>query len=110
MSCLFCNIIAKKVPANIVYEDQEIIAFNDAYPKAPTHILILPKKHIDSVNEIVGADQILIGRLIYQAKLIAQAQGVAAGGYRLIFNCGKNGGQVIYHLHLHLLGGKELEG
>lgn len=102
--CIFCQIINKELPSTIIYEDQEIIAFNDINPVADVHILIVPKKHIDSVMELQAEDEVLAGKLLRIAHKIAQEKGLK--GYKLQFNVGKEGGQIIFHLHLHLLGGK----
>lgn len=102
--CLFCQIAAKKVPAKIQFEDENIIAFDDIAPKAPVHILIVPKKHIESVKELGKKDTELMGKLILVAKKIAQEKNLR--GYKLLFNVGKEGEQLIDHLHLHLLGGR----
>lgn len=108
-SCIFCKIAKKEIPTeNILYEDNKIIAFKDILPKAPVHIVIIPKKHICSVDNLEVKDKTLIGELILVAKKIAKKKGVSKTGYRLIFNKGKDAGQTIEHLHLHLLGGKKL--
>ncbi|HWJ03594.1 MAG TPA: histidine triad nucleotide-binding protein [Verrucomicrobiae bacterium] len=107
-NCLFCSIVDKKIPANIVYEDELVIAFHDIHPVAPVHVLIVPKKHISSLNEAEEQDKELLGHILLTAGRIAKDLGIAADGYRLINNCGQNGGQVIYHIHFHLLGGKNL--
>jgi len=107
--CLFCQIIKKEIPAKIVDEDENLISFADINPKAPVHLLIVPKKHIESLNQIKEDDLKLLGKLILKAKELAEKFKIAGSGYKLIFNCGKDGGQVIPHLHLHLLGGKKLE-
>lgn len=109
-SCIFCNIIDKKIPAKIVYEDDEIIAFNDINPKARIHILVIPKKHIDSIVDLQKEDIALIGRCLFQAKLIAQKQEIEKTGYKIIINAGEDGGQIVQHLHIHLLGGERLLG
>jgi len=106
--CLFCKIAKREIPSDIVYEDEDFISFKDINPIAPLHLLIVPKKHIPSINHLTPEDKELIGRLFLVAKKIAKEQGVAERGYRLIFNVGKEGGQAIEHLHLHLLGGKTL--
>ena len=106
--CLFCKIIRKEIPADIVYEDEEIIAFKDIQPAAPIHILVIPKKHIESINEIKQEDESLIGRIYIKIQEIAKQQGVDATGYRVIVNCGKDAGQEVMHLHFHLLAGKKL--
>ena len=107
---LFTRIINRELPANIVYEDDEIIAIRDIEPQAPTHVLVIPKVEIPTVNDI-GEDQAaLIGRLVLAARRIAAEEGIAESGYRLIFNCNQHGGQEVFHLHLHLLGGRQLAG
>lgn len=108
MNCLFCKIVNKKTLAEIVYEDDKFIAFKDIHPKAPLHLLIIPKKHIPSVDHLESKDQRLMGELFLVAQKIARAEGVDKTGYRLIFNIGKDAGQTVDHLHLHLLGGKKL--
>lgn len=109
MSCLFCKIIDKEVPSEIVYEDERFLAFRDIHPKAPLHILIVPKKHISSINELKTEDKELMGRFLLTAKEIAKKLGLSKIGYKLIFNVGKGGGQLIEHLHLHLLSGKPVQ-
>ncbi|MFA7325204.1 MAG: histidine triad nucleotide-binding protein [Candidatus Kapaibacterium sp.] len=106
---IFDKIIRKEIPANIVFEDEEILAFRDINPQAPIHILIIPKKQIPTINDIELDDVELTGKLIYRAKLIAADLGIAEEGYRLIFNCNKNGGQEVYHIHLHLLAGRSMK-
>jgi len=106
---IFDKIISKEISADIVFEDKEILAFKDINPQAPIHILIIPKKQIPTINEIGNEDIELTGKLVYRAKLIANDLGVAEGGYRLIFNCNKDGGQEVYHIHLHLLAGRSLQ-
>ena len=107
MDCLFCKIINKEVPADIVYEDDEFLAFDDINPEAPVHILIVPKKHIPSVDHVEIGDKELMGELILVAQKIAREKKLK--GYKLIINVGREGGQVIDHLHLHLLTGKPTE-
>ncbi|MBC8496359.1 MAG: histidine triad nucleotide-binding protein [Chloroflexi bacterium] len=106
--CLFCKIIAGEIPSEKVYQDEQITAFRDINPVAPTHILIIPNKHIASINELSPEDENLIGHLFTTAKALAENEGVAESGYRLIINVGPHGGQVIYHLHLHLIGGQKM--
>lgn len=106
--CIFCKIIKKEIPSNIVYEDEEIIAFKDIKPIAPIHILVVPKKHILSLVELEKEDEILIGKIYTVINKIAKEQGVSKSGYRVIVNCGQDGGQMVGHLHFHLLGGKKL--
>lgn len=103
MECIFCDITQKKKPAEIVAEDPDLMVFKDIRPSAPVHLLIVPKKHIGSVKDIGDADKELVGMLVLKAKHVARNQGLE--GYKLIFNVGKEGGQLIDHLHLHLLGG-----
>ena len=106
--CIFCKIVDKELPADILYEDNNVIVFKDIKPKAPLHILIVPKKHIPSINHLELEDKELMGEMFLAAKKMAKKQGVAKTGYRLVFDTGKNAGQTVDHLHLHLLGGKKL--
>ncbi|MBD3208118.1 MAG: HIT domain-containing protein [Candidatus Nealsonbacteria bacterium] len=108
--CIFCKIVGGEQKADIVYEGDDFIAFKDINPKAPVHVLIIPKKHIASVNHLQENDQSLAGRLVLAAPRVAEKMGVKEEGYKLVFNVGRGGGQVIDHLHLHLLGGWEREG
>lgn len=105
---IFTKIINREIPATIEYEDDELIAFADIQPQAPVHILIVPKKHIVTVNDIVEADAELIGRMVLAAAQIARAKGVDQSGYRLVMNCNEDGGQSVFHIHMHLLGGRKL--
>jgi len=105
---IFSKIIAKEIPADIVYEDDDILAFKDIAPKAPVHILIIPKEEIPTINDIDNKDDLLMGKIIRIAKEIAKKIGIAEKGYRLIFNCNHDGGQEVYHIHCHLLGGRKL--
>jgi histidine triad (HIT) family protein len=107
--CIFCEIVAGEVPGDIVYQDEDFLAFRDILPKAPTHILIIPKTHITSVAELVGEQQELAGHLIVIARNLAEKEGIAKKGYRLVMNCGPEGGQVVPHLHLHLIGGRQMD-
>jgi histidine triad (HIT) family protein len=104
---IFGKIIKKEIPAEIVYEDDEVLAFKDIAPQAPVHILIIPKKEIPTSNDIADEDAPLIGKLFVVAKKLARDFGVADSGYRLVINCNKDAGQAVYHLHLHLLGGRK---
>jgi histidine triad (HIT) family protein len=106
--CLFCKIIEGEIPSEKVYEDGSVTAFHDINPAAPTHLLIVPKKHIAWVNDLVDDDEVTVGHLFTVAKQLANQTGIAESGYRLIINNGPDGGQVVYHLHLHLLGGKKM--
>ena len=108
MDCIFCKIAKKEIPAEIIYEDDVIMAFRDANPVAPVHILIIPKSHIPSINHLGLKDKTLIGELILVAQKIAREQKVDKSGYRLIINMGKDAGQTVDHLHLHLIGGHRL--
>ncbi|MBO5479429.1 MAG: histidine triad nucleotide-binding protein [Clostridia bacterium] len=106
--CIFCKIIKREIPSDIVYEDDEIIAFKDIHPAAPIHILVIPKKHIPSLVELEKEDEALIGKIYTVINKIAEAQGVKEKGYRVIVNCGRDGGQEVGHLHFHLLAGTKL--
>ncbi len=108
MSSVFSKIIARELPADIVYEDDLVIAFRDIAPLAPVHVLIVPKKEIPTVNDASAADEAALGRMFLAAAKIAEAEGIAADGYRLIVNTNTHGGQEVFHLHLHLLGGRAL--
>ncbi|MCI8444215.1 MAG: histidine triad nucleotide-binding protein [Clostridia bacterium] len=106
--CLFCKIIKGEVPSSKVYEDEEILAFKDIQPAAPIHILVIPKKHITSLAHLEEEDEAVIGRIYTVMNQIAEEQGFRQNGYRVIVNCGKDGGQEVMHLHFHLLAGKQL--
>ena len=108
MATLFERIVARELPADIVYQDAEITAFRDIHPRAPVHILIVPNKPIPTANDIADADAPLVGRLFVVARDLARQLGIADDGYRLIINCNDHGGQEVYHLHLHLIGGAPL--
>lgn len=108
MSTIFKKIIDKEIPADIVYEDDLVLAFKDIAPQAPTHILIIPKKEIATVNDVSPEDEQRLGRLLLVASKIAKEQGIDESGYRLIINVNEDGGQEVFHLHLHLLGGRSL--
>lgn len=107
MNCIFCKIINKEIPSGMVYSDKDIVAFNDINPQAPVHIVIIPRKHIERLSEITEGDSGLMGRLVFVAKKIAQEKNIAESGYRLVFNCNKDAGQAVFHIHLHLLGGRK---
>ncbi|GEN29513.1 histidine triad nucleotide-binding protein [Halovibrio variabilis] len=106
MDCLFCKIIKREIPADIVYEDDHVLAFNDVNPKAPVHQLVIPKKHIATLNDIEETDLALVGRLQLTAAKLAHEQGFAEDGYRVVMNCNEMGGQTVYHIHMHLMGGR----
>ncbi len=108
MSCIFCKIINKEASADILYQDDKIMAFKDIVPVAPVHLLIIPKKHISSVNYLESEDKELIGQLFLTAQKIAKEQGISGSGYRLVINVGQDAGQTVEHLHLHLIGGTKL--
>jgi histidine triad (HIT) family protein len=108
MPSIFSKIIAGEIPADVVYKDDHIIAFKDINPQAPVHILIVPNKEIPTVDDVEESDVEVVGRLFLVARQIAREQGIAENGYRLIINCREHGGQEVYHLHMHLLGGKRL--
>lgn len=105
---IFSKIIRREIPATIVFENERILAFRDINPQAPVHVLIIPKKFIPTVNDITPEDAPLIGELFVVAGEIARAEGIAETGYRTVFNCRDHGGQEVYHLHLHLLGGRQM--
>lgn len=107
--CLFCRIVAGEIPSDIVHQDNDFLAFRDINPLAHKHILVIPKAHISSLADLADQQQELMGRLIILATRLAEKEGIADRGYRLVINCGAEGGQVIRHLHLHLLGGRKLD-
>ncbi|MCD6453136.1 MAG: histidine triad nucleotide-binding protein [Dehalococcoidales bacterium] len=110
MDCIFCQIIAGKLPSEILYQDEEVFAFRDISPQAPTHLVIIPKKHIPSLIDLTGEELPLIGHMVDVAYKLAQKEGIAESGYRLAINCGPWGGQLVPHLHMHLIGGRQLSG
>ncbi len=106
MDCLFCKIVNNEVPAKIVYRDDLVLAFEDINPQAPHHILIIPQKHISTINELTSEDNELIGHMVQTAKLLAKELNVADEGYRLVMNCNASAGQTVFHVHIHLMGGR----
>lgn len=108
MSCLFCKIIAGEISATKVFEDDNVIVIRDIQPQAPTHCLIIPRRHISTINDLSAEDALLIGHMIQTAKSIASQEGIAETGYRLLFNVNDEGGQTVHHIHLHLLGGRQM--
>jgi histidine triad (HIT) family protein len=106
MSCIFCDIAEKRRPSTPVYEDETIYAFRDVNPQAPTHILLIPRKHVATLNDLTPEDAELVGRLVLTARSLAEKEGIADKGYRLVWNCNSLAGQSVYHIHLHLLGGR----
>jgi histidine triad (HIT) family protein len=106
--CLICKIINREVPGAIVYEDERVVAFKDINPHAPTHVLIVPRRHIATLNDLEEADDSLVGELVRRAAAIASEQGIAASGYRTVFNTNREAGQTLFHIHLHLMGGRAM--
>ena len=106
--CIFCKIIAKEIPAKVAYEDADMLAFHDIQPKAPVHIQVIPKRHIARVSEVAEKDSLLMGKMVLAANRLARELGIAEPGYRLVVNCNAAAGQSVYHLHLHLLGGRPM--
>ncbi|MDF2663274.1 MAG: hydrolase [Paenibacillus sp.] len=110
MDCIFCKIVKGEIPSKKVFENDKVLAFHDIQPLAPAHVLVIPKKHIASMNEAEEEDGELLGEVLLTAKKVASELGIADGGYRLINNVGSDGGQVVYHIHVHVLGGEKLGG
>jgi len=108
VNCIFCKIAAGEIPGEILYQDEELIAFRDIEPLAPIHLLIIPRRHIPSLTHLSDTDAPLIGHMVIIANQLARDEGIAGSGYRLVINCGEHGGQIVTHLHMHLLGGKRL--
>lgn len=108
MACLFCSIAEGAIRASIVYQDERLVAFNDINPQAPTHVLIVPRRHIASLNDLLPDDDGLVGELVRRAAAIASERGIAEGGYRTVFNTNRDAGQTVFHIHLHLIGGRTL--
>lgn len=106
--CLFCKILAGEVPAEVVLESETALAFRDINPRAPTHVVIIPKQHIATINDIETDDQAVVGSLFIAAQAIARQEGLADGGYRVVMNCNEDAGQSVFHIHLHLLGGRQM--
>ena len=106
--CIFCKIVQGEIPAEKVYENEHVVAFNDLNPQAPVHILVIPKKHISTINDISQDDTALIGEMYLAAKQIAADQGLSERGYRTVMNCNEEAGQTVFHIHLHVLGGRAM--
>jgi histidine triad (HIT) family protein len=106
--CLFCKIVNREIHAGLVFEDERVLAFSDINPQAPTHVLIIPKRHIASLNDIGVEDEQLVGELVRRAAALAREMGLSAGGYRTVFNTNRDAGQTVFHIHLHLLGGRSM--
>jgi histidine triad (HIT) family protein len=104
--CLFCKIVNREIPASIVYEDDRLLAFNDTNPQAPTHVLVIPKRHIATLSDLTPADDAIVGEMVRRAAAIAAERGIAAGGFRTVFNTNAGAGQSVFHIHLHLIGGR----
>ena len=108
VDCLFCKIVAGQIPAAIVFQNDHVLAFNDITPRAPTHVLIVSRRHLSSLNELGPDDDALVGEMVRAAAAIAKDQGLADRGYRTVFNCNADAGQTVFHIHLHLLGGRTM--
>jgi len=108
MACIFCEIVAGRIPAKPVYEDERLLAFHDITPQAPVHVLLIPKRHIESLGQLEPADESVAGALVYRATRLAAELGLGERGYRLVFNAGADAGYSVFHVHLHLLGGRSL--
>jgi len=106
--CLFCKVRDNEIPADIVYENDDVLAFNDVNPHAPVHILIIPRKHISTINDLHDGDELVMGKLFSAAKIIAKQKGVSDDGFRLVVNCNEDAGQTVFHIHMHLLAGRTL--
>jgi len=106
--CIFCKIVQGEIPAEVVYEDDEVLAFRDLNPQAPVHVLVIPKRHLATTNDLTDDDAALAGRLLLAAKAVAAQEGIAQEGYRTVINCNAGAGQTVFHIHLHLLGGRPL--
>jgi len=108
MDCLFCKLVNGDIPAKILYQDDDVIAFEDIAPQAPTHFLVIPKRHVSTLNDLTNDDAALVGKLPITAAKIAKEKGLADDGYRVVMNCNEMGGQTVYHIHMHVLGGRAM--
>src|SRR5437667_12683740 len=106
--CLFCKIIAREVPGSIVYEDERVLAFNDINPQGPTHVLVIPKKHIATPNDLTPEDDQIVGEVVRRGAAIARERGISDGGFRAVFNTNRGAARTVFHIHLHLIGGRQL--
>ena len=106
--CLFCKIARREIPAALIHEDDQLVAFRDINPQAPTHVLIVPRRHVATLDDLQTGDEQVVGAMVRLAASIARAEGFARAGYRTVFNCNADGGQTVFHIHLHLLGGRPL--
>lgn len=107
--CIFCRIATGEIPAKIVYEDEHVVAFRDINAQAPLHVVVIPRRHIATLNDLADDDAELVGRMTLAAKRVAADEGIAENGYRTVMNCNADGGQTVFHIHLHLLGGRQME-
>ena len=107
-ACIFCEIVAGRIPAKVAYQDEDVLAFHDINPQGPVHVLVIPKRHITSLLDLAPGDDATVGRLVRQARDIASSLGLSERGFRLVFNCGDDAGYSVYHIHLHLVGGRKL--
>ncbi len=110
MDCIFCQIAAGEIPSDLLYQDEKVIAFPDINPQSPTHIIIIPRKHIPSLAHLSEEESSLVGHMVKVANKLAEKEGITEKGYRLAINCGEQGGQMVPHIHMHLLGGRKLSG
>ncbi len=108
MSCLFCKIINREIAASIVYEDERVLAFDDINPQASTHVLVIPRQHIATLNDLEASHDAMVGELVRRASAIAKERGIDGAGYRTVFNTNRDAGQTVFHVHLHLIGGRSL--
>jgi histidine triad (HIT) family protein len=106
--CLFCKIVAKEIPADVIWESESALAFRDINPQAPMHVLVIPRRHIATINDLADSDSKTVGELFLAAKAIAAKEGLAEDGYRVVMNCNAAAGQTVFHMHLHLLGGRQM--
>jgi histidine triad (HIT) family protein len=106
--CIFCKIAAGEIPAEVIFENEDVLVFRDLNPQAPVHVLVIPKRHISTLNDLQPEDAGLIGRMHLAAKTVAEAEGIAEAGYRTVFNCNAGAGQTVFHIHLHMLGGRPM--
>ncbi|NGZ10618.1 MAG: histidine triad nucleotide-binding protein [Nitrospira sp. LK70] len=106
--CLFCRVVVKTIPAKIVYEDDQTLAFDDIHPQAPVHTLVIPKRHVASIQDMGESDQALLAQLLLTCRKVANDKGLADSGFRLVANTGRNGGQTVFHLHFHVMGGRHM--
>lgn len=106
--CLFCRVVAKTVPAKVVHEDDQTLAFDDIHPQAPVHTLVIPKRHVAAIHDLGGSDQALLAQLLLTCTKVAKDKGLSDSGFRLVANTGRNGGQTVFHLHFHVMGGRHM--